>query len=312
MRQINFPHKQQGVVIVIALFIVALVATMSYVMLERLARDTSRTTKLLNYYQAEQYAQGSVMWAMEQLKHNWEQQQQGQVVDKLPLTSPSNSVNDYRISSTIEDMQGRFNLNNLSSVETQGDFLRLLRALNPELKQEDAYAIVQGTVDWVSSISAENMFTKYYRQLPQPYRAAHRVMVSPSEWRLVKGVTSAIYKVMSPYLTALPETTLINFQTAPAAVLLTLDESMTMEAAKAVADARTQAMPAKVEAFTALDVVKNHQIPPTKLTATSSYFLVRTDVSIEKQHLLVYTLLQRATKQNKARVTISWQSIGAW
>jgi len=35
--------RQQGVVIVIALFVVGLVATMSYVMLARLARDTERT-----------------------------------------------------------------------------------------------------------------------------------------------------------------------------------------------------------------------------------------------------------------------------
>src|SRR5258708_1218566 len=102
---------QQGVVIVVALFIVALVATMAYVMMARLERDTRCTTLILRDTQAEFYAQGSIAWAMDQLRNNWEKQKPNQLVDITPITSPVMNENGYRIVSTIYDMQARYNLN---------------------------------------------------------------------------------------------------------------------------------------------------------------------------------------------------------
>ncbi|MBV9575373.1 MAG: general secretion pathway protein GspK, partial [Gammaproteobacteria bacterium] len=102
-------------VIVIALFIVALAATMAYVMMSRLERDTRRTSLLLHYTQANFYAQGSIVWAMDQLRNNWERQKTNKLVDEIPIKSPENVMNGYKISSTIYDMQSRFNLNNLNN-----------------------------------------------------------------------------------------------------------------------------------------------------------------------------------------------------
>jgi type II secretory pathway component PulK len=55
--QPRYRKEQQGVVIVIALFIVALVATMAYAMMVRIERDTRRTSLILRNTQAEFYAQ---------------------------------------------------------------------------------------------------------------------------------------------------------------------------------------------------------------------------------------------------------------
>lgn len=118
----RFPHlprrnSQQGVVIVVALFIVALVATMSYVMMSRLARDTRRTELIVHDSQAELYAQGSILWAKDQLRNDWIKQKKDKRIDELPLKSPVNNVNGYSIISTINDAQGKFNLNNVSKPE---------------------------------------------------------------------------------------------------------------------------------------------------------------------------------------------------
>lgn len=312
MRHSQSFERQRGVVIVVALFIVALVATMAYLMMERLQRDTTRTSLIVRNTQAELYAQGSIAWAMDQLRNDWEQQKQGQVIDRMPMLSPVNDVDGYQVSSRIDDMQGRFNLNALATPEAQKDFLRMMLAVVPKLKEEQAQDIMKATVDWISPTSGQTQFSQYYQGLSQPYRAAHRAMVSPSEWQLVKGMTPAIYAALSPYVTALPENTLINIQTAPAPVLMTLGESVTLPAAMAIAATRAQAVPATVKAFLDQDIVKNHHLSDGKMTVSSSYFLVRTDVVIEKQHLLIYTLLQRAAKQNKARITTLWQSIGSW
>jgi type II secretory pathway component PulK len=67
-----------------------------------------------------------------------------------------------------------------------------------------------------------------------------------------------------------------------------------------------------IEMFKNLDVVKNNQISTDKITLISAYFLVETDVTIEKQHIVLYTLLQRLTNANKASINILWQSKGVW
>lgn len=305
-------HKQQGIVIIIALFIVALVATMAYFMMERLQRDTRRTSLIVHNTQAALYAEGSIAWAMDQLRRDSELKRQGQVVDRMPMASPVDEVNGYRIKSTIEDMQGRFNVNNLQNAGLQQDFVRLMMMVSPKLSKDNAESIMKAAVDWINPAAGQNEYSKYYQSLPIPYRAAHRAMVSPSELQLVKGMTPALYTLLSPYITALPEATLINYQTASAPVIATLSDAMTLPAAMAIVTVRAQSMPPTTQAFLDQPVVKNHGVAEGKITDTSSYFLVKTDVEIENQHLLIYTLLQRATKQDKARIAILWRSIGVW
>lgn len=304
--------QQQGVVIVVALFIVALVATMSYVMLTRAARDTERTALLLRSTQAEFYAQGSIAWAIDQLSRDWEQQKPNQLIDNIPLQSPPDKMNGYKISSTIYDLQARFNLNNVQDAEAQQAFKSLLKTLAPKLTDEAAQQIVLGLVDWITPVSQENGFSKYYAGLTQPYRAAHRMMFSASELQLVKGITPAIYSELKPYIIALPEKTMLNVQTAPAAVLMTLSPALDLESAQAIEEQRKQSPILSPEVFASLDVVKNHQIKTDKIAVTSSYFLVVTDVSIENQHALLYTLLQRLSSGKKASLRIVWQSKSVW
>lgn len=299
-------------VIVIALFIVALVATMAYVMLARLERDTRRTTLLIRNLQAEYYAQGSIAWAKDQLSNNWEKQKPNTVIDKMPMQSPANEVNGYKIVSTIYDMQARFNLNNLTNAKAQEDFQKLLQLVEPKLSAENAKAIVLATVDWISPTGQQNQYSKYYMDLPLPYRAAHRAMVTPSELRLVKGMAPTIYVALQPYITALPTATQINVQTASAPVLATLSPTMHIDAGRSIEQIRAQNIPPTTQAFLDLDVVKNNQVQGDKITVTSNYFLVETDVTIEKQHVVLYTLLERATKDKKAKINILWQSKGVW
>jgi general secretion pathway protein K len=254
------------VVIVVALFIVALVATMSYVMMERLARDTRRTELILRNNQAELYAGGSVIWAKDYLRNDWIKQKKDKRVDELPIKSPVNEVNGYSISSTITDAQGRFNINNVAKPEWQASFIRLINLVDPNVSQGDASAIALATVDWVTPGARDNEFTRYYAELPVPYRPAHALMVDPGELRLVKGITPKLFAALKPYITALPE---------------------------------------------ALDVIKNHHIQESQATLTSNYFLVSTEVGIEHQRILLYTLLQRLPGSGKADVLILWQNRGA-
>ncbi|RDI38061.1 type II secretion system minor pseudopilin GspK [Aquicella lusitana] len=306
------PKHQQGVVIVVALFIVALVATMAYGMMTRLERDTRRTSLILRDTQAEFYAQGSIIWALDQLRSNWEKQKPNQVVDPLPIRSPVIDVNGYKITSTIYDMQGRFNLNNLVNTDAQADFKRLLQTVDPKLSEEKRQQIVKGIVDWITPGQQHNEFNQFYLELAAPYRAAHRPFFSISELRLVKGVTPALFNALQPYITALPVATLVNIQTAPAPVLMTLSPTLTLDTARAIEQVRARTPIVTAQQFIELDIVKNHHIAADKITVKSGYFLIETTVAIEKQQALLYTLVERTAKDNKAKMTLLWQSKGEW
>jgi len=311
MKSRNYPgslKRQKGVVIVVALFFLALVATMAYLMMSRLERDTRRTSLLVHDTQAEFYAQGSIDWAIEQLRENLSKQKPNVTVDIMPAQSPINEINGYAISSKITDMQARINLNNVTNAEAQADFKRLLQLMSPEINEQKAQEITLALVDWITPGQQQNEYNKYYMSLPVPYRAAHRMMASASELQLVKGMTPAVYKALEPYITALPASTLVNVQTAPAQVLAALSPKMTIETGKAVEKVRVDTKLASTEAFLNLDVIKNHDVPAEKITVISNYFLVETTVAIEKQKVVLYTLLERTGNDNKGSISVIWQS----
>lgn len=303
-----FRKRQQGVVIVIALFIVALIATMAYVMMARLARDTRRTEFILHDVQAELYASGSVMWAKDTLHADWINQKKDKRVDQTPIQAPVNDMQGYKISGKINDAQGKFNLNNVSKQDWQPDFIRLMRMVYPAVTPEEAAAITKATVDWVTPGAHENEYSRYYASLPVPYRAAHRLMVSQSEWRLVKGVKEDLYQAMQPYITVLPMVTPINPMAAEPPVLAMLSADMNLETAKALQEQLQKSPPPTLEAFKALDMLKNHPIKTDRVAWVSAYFTVETDVSIEDQHILLYTLMQRNNSASKADVIVLLQS----
>lgn len=305
--------RQCGVVIVVALFIVALAATMAYLMMSRLERDTRRTTLLLRYTQADFYAQGSVAWAIDQLRNNWERQKANKLVDEIPIQSPENEIKGYQISSTIYDMQARFNLNNLNNnPEAQTSFIRLLQALAPDLSLQKAQDLTRAIADWMLPESQQNAYNKFYLTLSPPYQAAHRPMISSSELRLVKGMTQALFHALEPYVVALPGSLPVNVQTAPAPVLMALSPALSLETARAIEQARQQTPLISTQAFFNLDIVKNHQITTNNITVISQYFLVETKVTIEKQALVLYTLLGRFVNGNKVTISILWQSKNIW
>lgn len=304
------PSTERGVVIVVALFIVSLVSVLALSMMLRFERDTRRTTLILRNTKAKFYAAGSIAWAMDQLRRDWEERKEDRIIDPMPFRAEDAIVDGYHVQSTIYDMQSRFNLNNLNHPDAQKNFGRLLKAVQPKLTSSQIKAITEGIFDWIKPAGGETAFDQYYAHLQVPYRAPHRMMAHVSELKLVKGITPVIYQSLLPYVIALPEPTLINVETAKAPLLLTLNETLTLEKANEIIKWR-----------------KDHPIltpqtllkaPPAEggnwfiqgMTTVSGYFLLETTLSIENQVLVLYTLLHRVANQNKTAIDILWQRKG--
>src|SRR5262249_14490959 len=158
----------------------------------------------------------------------------------------------------------------------------------PNIDEQQAQEITAAAADWITPGQQQNEFNKFYMTLSPPYRAAHRLMASASELQLVKGLTPALFKNLQEFVTALPASTLVNVQTAPAAVIAALSPSMTLETGKAIEKIRIDTQLPSTEAFLNLDLIKNHKVPAEKITVESNYFLVETTVAIENQQVVLY------------------------
>jgi len=182
--------------------------------------------------QAYLYALGSEIVAFAVLTQDAKDNKHDSLDEYWALKLPPNPVEGGQIYGELEDLQGRFNINNLSKAinsKYQGADLQQFRRLLNNLKLDANLA--NAVVDWLdadleSSIpdGAEN---DYYIGLEKPYRAGNTLLSSPSELRLIKGFEKDdTYKTLLPYISALPEATAINVNTAPAAVLKSLSSTL--------------------------------------------------------------------------------------
>lgn len=299
--------KQSGVVIVVALFIIAIVASLSYVMMARLERDIDRTNMLLHNQQAEDYAQGSIAWAIDTLQTNACEQRPYKQIDILPITSPESTMNGYKIKSTIYDAQARFNLNSITNKEQAEFFKRMVAFFDPEMSAKDIAKLTIALAAWINPQDDEEL-SKYYLSLPKPYRPAQMLMQHASELRLVKGMTPVLYQRLQPYIIALPVADAkLNVQSMPAELIANLSANMDLKTAQAVIAFRKEGLFNTVEDFTELAIIKEKSINPDIIQANSSYFLVETKVNFQQQHLVLYTLLER---EQEGKVKTLWQSKG--
>jgi general secretion pathway protein K len=227
---------QRGIALITALLVIALVTAAAVAMASRQQLDIRRTANTLQRDQAYVYALGAEVMARAVLAKD------SPIVDdkeedwaKSGVTIP---FEGGLLTGTLEDLQGRFNLNNVvnGTAASQHDverLTRLLTILKDDAPDKDVWKnaepgeLAHAVVDWIDPDSnvtppggAED---SDYLQKERPYRAANAPMASTSELLLVRGFTAAIYREVAPYVTALPGRTLINVNTARFAVLRTLD-----------------------------------------------------------------------------------------
>lgn len=304
------PTKIQGAALIVALFFMSLVAMLSILMIDHLRITTHRLTLINNATRGKYMAVGATAWAIDQLNNDWKNQTKNTVIDRTPIQSPVNVVDQAKITSVIESAEGRFNVNNLISVDAQTSFTHLIQIILPKIDLDHAQEITKAVTDWILPSTGDALLNEYYVKQNPPYRAPHRNMVSISELRLVKGITPEIYTALQPFVIALPEKTKINVNDAEAPVLMTLSRTLTQAAALTLIHDRMQKPFVNTQAFLQLDIVKNNPIPEDAITVVSHYFLVKTTVKIAQQQIQQTTLLKRSIKDNKPFETILWQTKG--
>jgi general secretion pathway protein K len=136
---------------------------------------------------------------------------------------PMEVVPGVMLEASLEDMQGRLNINNLVNKDGTPDpvyvaaFTKLLEMLGLETKWAPLL------VDWIDAdIVPQNIDgaedSVYMGQAP-PYRAPNRYITSTTELLALPGFGRDRYLALAPYIAALPKDTRVNLCTVKDKVL---------------------------------------------------------------------------------------------
>jgi general secretion pathway protein K len=305
------PHdpRERGAALLSVLLLVAVMAVIAALMLDRLNLATRLAANGQAMTQARLYATSAETLAMARIKALVETSQE-RTVDRsgllgrdFPLPLPRGTV-----MARVDDAGNCFNLNSLVEADVQGALrLRLvglgqMRALMKGLAIPEAEAAIisDSIADWIDSDNApapNGAEDDSYQGRAVPYRTAGRLISDVSEIRAVRGMTPQFYERLRPWLCALPGADLspINVNTLrPDQALL-----LTMIAPQAIPAQRARAMLAARPALgwkspdEALRGVggEGAAVPLNQLQVRSRWFLLTQtvtvdSVSVEEQALI--------------------------
>lgn len=311
------PAHQTGVALITALLIISLVTMIAVEMMSAQQLSIRRTGNHLIWDQALQYAQGGEVWARGILKRDLDDDQKTEMTDHLnedwASELPMTPIEGGAIGGVIQDLQARFNVNNLyqdNSADANNNqageqqaknalqaFKQLLFDLDINTSIADAVADwMDPNIDARFPDGAEDLA---YQEGKSPYRTANRRLAHISELRLIKGIDHKVYDKLLPYVTALPSFTTVNINTASAPVIASLAKEIDLETAKDIVEIREQTPYNSYKDFEdqLKKLLPGNRQPGSQLKnlidVKSSYFRVDARVQMDKLQLVMHSALYR-------------------
>lgn len=257
--------------------------------------DQRRTAAALAADQGLLYVQGAEAWAADILRQDLvDSPDSDDLGEQWAFELPPLPVDGGVITGRLEDLQGRFNLNNLiradGAVDPQAlaQFERLLTLV--EIDPSAAGAVV----DWLDP-DAEMHFPNggedaAYAGIDPAYRTPNAMITSPSELMAIGGFERDTYNAIAPYVTALPIGTTLNVNTASATVLASLSETIDLSQAESLVEERGDA------GFADIDAVFGGLVEPEtlqRIDGVTEHFMLTATVTLGTTQLTMRSVLQR-------------------
>jgi general secretion pathway protein K len=326
--------KSRGVALIIALILVALATILATKLTFDGFLERRRAIGVLAAEQALHFGMGAEALAADVLAQDAQNSPTlttltgpwAQPTQPLPITPQDNPEGEPigTLQGELEDMQGRFNLNNLGRV-TQGagpqgattaamqdpeplaQFQRLLVLVGLEPKWAGIAR------DWIDADdipgSPDGAEDQIYTSQTPPYRTGNWPMMSPSELMNLPGFGADRYRKIAPYVTALPRAdAIINICTASAPVLESLlgNSSKSEYSPEVLAAGRKSGCFPDPQSFG--NILGAQRTTTSKYYGTKSdYFRLTTRVTLGTTEFTLYSLLYRG---NGGKVTPMQRSFG--
>ena len=289
--------RDDGVALITAMLISAIVTMVAANLAWDNALDVRRTSVLLYRDQAVQVALGAESWVINILHQDLEDSQNDHLGEIWASELPGLPIEGGEVFGAIEDLQGRFNINNLIDQDGQVEqesleqFQRLLNALGVDTRLAGIAA------DWIdSNVDAsfpDGAEDSIYTGMIPPYRTANQTLSSVSELAAIEGMDRATFNIIEPHISALPGRTGINANTATPAVLQSLDENLTVSDVEGLLKERELTGFGDVEASFASLVTPDVL---NRLEESTQFFRLKVVVRVDTVRVTLYSVLQRGPR----------------
>jgi len=304
--------RQSGVALITALLVTAIATIAAVAMASRQQIDIRRAGNIIDVDRAYMFAVGAEQWATHVLSQDRKDNQTDDLTEDWATVLPPLSVEGGVVAGKIEDVQGLFNLNNLvnngtpSAVDRQ-IFERLLQNLGVNID------IIDAVIDWIDKDDRQTFpngaeDTDYLQQ-DIPYRTPNAPMASPSELVLVKGMSYEDYATIAPYITALPERTTININTAPVQVLMAVVDGLAQSDAEQIIEERADDPFTNINTFMANTLVQNKTVNQDRIGVASNYFMINAAAEFDQGKIMMYSLVSR---DSSAKVQVIMRAQGVY
>jgi len=295
---VSLMERRRGVALITALLITALAASLAAGLSWDNSLDVRRTMVMLYRDQAIQVAVGSEGWVRSILRDdqaNSTSDHLGEIwATEIPALPIDAEAVQGQIFGQIEDLQGRFNINNLLDGNGEIDqpsfeqYERLLTALGLDVR------LAGITADWLDADQVEGIpdgaEDSLYSGLTPSYRTANQRMANITELAALDGMDRASFEILLPHVTALPGRTAINVNTATREVLQSLGPNIRESDAEGLIALREDGGFVDYAGVFAPLVDAGLQ---QWISETTSYFQLKAVVQIDTVRISLFTVLFR-------------------
>jgi len=302
----NNQSNQQGMAIISALLIAAVVAVIAAGMLTRQSVSTRALEADQQRVQGRWLLHGGLEISRQLL---WDARQRDPLTR---LDQPwAQRLNAQGFEGRLEDEQGKFNLRNLVANERVDEaqvqaFQRLcaLIGISAGLSQRISQRVI-GSYPYLlnpqiaENTTSKNAFDSGRATSPNASRKPQNpklpMLRSVDDLRSVEGVNEAVIGKLAPYLTVIPATTWLNGNTATAPVLAAYVPGLSLERAQALINERD----AGRWFINRGDFVNRLRMPNLELTSvkvgiTSDWFRLRGEARRDQRRVSLDALLHRS------------------
>jgi general secretion pathway protein K len=302
-----YRRRERGLALIIAMLVAALAAAVAISLASAQSQWAAQVAQRRDQVQAQSIALAGVQWTR-QILDATRAAPFNHLGEPWAMPLPATPVENGSVEGRIVDAQGMLNVNNLASAAQSTTerqrFTRLLAALRV------APSMLAPIIDWVDADSIEEpggAEDAWYQRLPQPGLAPNMRATRIEELGDVRGMSATVLSALLRYVTALPDDSPLNVNTAPVELLAASIDGVDAAAIAAFAATRAQRPFASVAEF-------RQRLPAgatliggdSMYTTRSRYFLVsviaRQGDTIAKARALV-------DREGSAAPRIVWQTI---
>ena len=301
--------SQHGIALLTILVMVALATILAATIAKRQTNTAENTGYLMRQDQSLLYAKSAEAFFSELLIQDSDN---GSSIDHLQENwakpMPAFPVEDGFISGRLLDESGKFNLNNLLKADGSVDdsarrwFEKLLQRVG--LPAE----LSQAVIDWQDAddetTGAMGAESNYYQGLDPSYLASNTRFHQVEELKLVRGFEGKNYDLIAPYVTALPEATKINMNTAAPLLLASIDPKLDVKTLEQELKAKQAELAYfnsvedlwKLNAFSGIEP-QNKTDAAAWLDSKSNYFTAQIEVVLSERKRQFSSAMMRKDKQ---------------